>query len=65
LCLSTKIESFFNSNIRRASVVGFDHEAAVQTNLSIVRAITAFDLPYGISALPIAHEGIYIDKANH
>jgi hypothetical protein len=31
-------------NIRRANVVGFDHEAAVKSNLPIVSAITAVDL---------------------
>jgi phosphoserine aminotransferase len=35
-------------NIRSANVVGFDHEAAVKRNLSMVSAITAVDLPIGI-----------------
>jgi phosphoserine aminotransferase len=34
-------------NTRRANVVGFDHEAAVKRNLSIVSAITAVDLQDG------------------
>jgi hypothetical protein len=38
-------------NIRRANVVGFDHEAAVKRNLPIVSAITAVDLPDGISVI--------------
>jgi hypothetical protein len=51
---------------RRANVVGFDHEAAVKRNLPIVSAITAVDLPDGISVLLlIIHEGIYNDTANH
>jgi hypothetical protein len=36
---------------RRANVVGFDHEAAGKRNLPIVNAITAVDLPDGISVL--------------
>jgi hypothetical protein len=39
-------------NTRRANVVGFDHEAAV-------------DLPDGISVILIFHEVIYNDTANH
>jgi hypothetical protein len=38
-------------NTRRANVVGFDHEAAVKRNLPIVSAITAVDLPDGISVI--------------
>jgi hypothetical protein len=34
-------------------------------NLSIVNAITAVDLPNGISVLLIVHETIYNDTANH
>jgi hypothetical protein len=52
-------------NTRRANVVGFDHEAAVKWNLLIVSAITAVDLPDGISVILIVHEGIYSDTANH
>jgi hypothetical protein len=52
-------------NTRRANVVGFDHEAAVKRNLPIVSAITAVDLPYGISVILIVHEAIYNDTANH
>jgi hypothetical protein len=50
---------------RRANVVGFDHEAAVKRNLSIVSAITAVDLPDGISVILTIHETIYNDTANH
>jgi hypothetical protein len=52
-------------NTRRANVVGFDHEAAVKRNLLIVSAITAVDLPDGISVILIVHEAIYNDTANH
>jgi hypothetical protein len=52
-------------NARSANVVGFDHEAAVKRNLPIVSAITAVDLPDGISLLLIVHEAIYNDTANH
>jgi hypothetical protein len=52
-------------NTRRANVVGFDHEAAVKRNLPIVSAITAVDLPDGISVILIVHEGIYNYTANH
>jgi hypothetical protein len=52
-------------NTRRANVVGFDHETAVKRNLPIVSAITAVDLPDGISVILIVHEGIYNDTANH
>jgi hypothetical protein len=52
-------------NTRRANVVGFDHEAAVKSNLPIVSAITAFNLPDGISILLIVHEAIYNHTANH
>jgi hypothetical protein len=52
-------------NTRRANVVGFDHEAAVKRNLPIVSAITAVNLPDGISVLLIVHETIYNDTANH
>jgi hypothetical protein len=46
-------------------VVGFDHEAAVKSNLPIVSAITAVDLPNGASVLLTVYEGIYSDIANH
>jgi hypothetical protein len=52
-------------NTRRANVVGFDHEAAVKRNLPIVSAITAVDLPDGISVILIVHEAIYNDTVNH
>jgi hypothetical protein len=52
-------------NTRRANVVGFDHEAAVKRNLPIVSAITAVDLPDGISVILTVHEAIYNDTANH
>jgi hypothetical protein len=52
-------------NSRRANVVGFGHEAAVKSNLPIISAITAADLPDGTSVLLIVHEGIYNDTANH
>jgi hypothetical protein len=52
-------------NTRRANVVGFDHEAALTRNLPIVSAITAVDLPDGISVILIVHEAIYDDTANH
>jgi hypothetical protein len=52
-------------NTRRANVVGFDHEAAVKRNLPIVCAITAVDLPDGISVILIIHEAIYNDTANN
>jgi hypothetical protein len=50
---------------KRANVVGFDHEAAVKRNLPIVSAITAVDLPDGISVILIVHEAIYNDTANN
>jgi phosphoserine aminotransferase len=52
-------------NSRRANVVGFDHEAAIKRNLPIVSAITAVDLPDGISVILIVHAAIYNDTANH
>jgi hypothetical protein len=52
-------------NTRRANVVGFDHEAVVKRNLPIVSAITAADLPDGISVLLMVHEVIYNDTDNH
>jgi hypothetical protein len=52
-------------NTRRVNIVGFDHEAAVKMNLPIVTAITAVDLPDGISVILIVHEAIYNDTANH
>jgi hypothetical protein len=52
-------------NTRRENVVGFDHEAAVKRNLPIVSAITAIELPYGVSLILIVHEPIYNDTANH
>jgi hypothetical protein len=52
-------------NTRRANVVGFDDEAEVKRNLLIVSAITAVDLPDGISVILIVHEAIYNDTANH
>jgi hypothetical protein len=52
-------------NNRRANVVGFDHQAAVKRNLPIISAITAVDLPDGISMILILHEAIYNDTANH
>jgi hypothetical protein len=52
-------------NIRRANVVGFDHEAAVKSNLPIVSAINANDLLDGTSVILIVHEAIYNDTANH
>jgi hypothetical protein len=42
-----------------ANGVGFDHEAAIKRNLSIVSAMTAIDLPNVQSALLVVHEGIY------
>jgi hypothetical protein len=56
---------FITQDTRRANVVGFDHEAAVKRNLPIVRAITAVDLPDGISVILTVHEAIYNDAANH
>jgi hypothetical protein len=52
-------------NTRRANIVGFDHEATVKRNLPIVSAITAVDLPDGISLILIVHEAIYNDTINH
>jgi hypothetical protein len=52
-------------NIRRVSVVGFDHEAAVNRNLPIVSTITAVDLSDRISVILIVHESIYNDTVNH
>jgi hypothetical protein len=52
-------------NTRRANVVRVDHETAVKRNLPIVSAITAVDLPDGISVQLIVHEAIYNDTANH
>jgi hypothetical protein len=43
-------------NTRRANIVGFDHEAPIKRNLPIVSAITAVDLPDGISVLLIVNE---------
>jgi hypothetical protein len=57
--------SSFCYNTRRANVVGFDHKAAVKRNLPIVSAITAVDLPNGISVILIVHEAIKNDTANH
>jgi hypothetical protein len=52
-------------NTRRANVAGFDHESEVKRNLPIVSAITAVDLPDGISVILIFHEAIDNDTANH
>jgi phosphoserine aminotransferase len=52
-------------NTRRANVVGFDHEATIKRNFTIVNTITAVDLPDGISVLLIAHEAMYKYTANH
>jgi hypothetical protein len=54
-------------NIRRANIVGFDHEATANRNLPIVSAITVVDLPNGISVilLLIVHQAIYNNTANH
>jgi hypothetical protein len=52
-------------NTRRANVVGFNHEAAVKRNHPIVSAITAVELPDGISVILIAREAIYNDTDNH
>jgi hypothetical protein len=52
-------------NTRGSNVVSFDHEAAVKRNLLIVSAITAIDLPDGISFILIVHEGIYNYTADH
>jgi hypothetical protein len=65
LCLRIKWEVLSVHNTRRKNVVGFDHEAAVKRNLPIVCAITAVDLPYGISVLLFVNEAIYNDTANH
>jgi hypothetical protein len=64
LCLRIKWEVLSVHNTRRKNVVGFDHEAAVKRNLPIVCAITAVDLPYGISVLLFVNEAIYNDTAN-
>jgi phosphoserine aminotransferase len=58
-------EVFAVYNTRRANVVGFDHEAAVKRNLTIVSAITAIDLLDVISVILIVHEAIYTDTSNH
>jgi hypothetical protein len=52
-------------NTRRSNTVGFDHEAAVKSNLPIVSAIIEVDLPDGISMILIVHKSIYNDTANH
>jgi hypothetical protein len=52
-------------NTRRSNVIGFNHEAAIKRNLPIVSAITAVDLPNGISVILIVHEAIYNDTVNH
>jgi hypothetical protein len=52
-------------NTRGENVVGFDHEAAVKRNLQIVSAITAVDLPDGISVILTVHKAIYNDTSNH
>jgi hypothetical protein len=56
--------SSFNSQHHK-SVIGFDHEAAVKTNLPIVSSITAVDLPDESLVLLTVHEAIYNDTANH
>jgi hypothetical protein len=49
---------------RRANVFGFDHEDSVKRNLPIVSAITAVDLPDGLSILLPVLEAIYNDTGN-
>jgi hypothetical protein len=42
-------------NSRRANVIGFDHETAINRNHPIVSAMTAIDLPNGQSVLLLVH----------
>jgi hypothetical protein len=51
--------------IVHTNVVRCDHEATIKRNLPIVSAITAVDLPDGISVILIVHEAIYNGTANH
>jgi nitrous oxidase accessory protein NosD len=57
-------EVFAVHNTTRANVVGFDHEAAVKRNLTMVSAITAIDLLDVISVILIVHKAIYTDTSN-
>ena len=52
-------------DLRRANLVGFDHETAIKRNLPVVSAITALDLPNGQSILLVIHEGIHNATSNH
>jgi hypothetical protein len=63
--LGQRWEVFFVHNTRRANLVGFDHEAAVNRNLPIVSAITVVDLQDGISVILIVYEAIFNDTVNH
>jgi len=49
---------------RRANVVAFDHETAIQRNFSILSAIIALDLTNGQSVLLVIHESIYNETSN-
>jgi hypothetical protein len=53
------------SQRQKKKLVGFDHEAAVKRNLLLISAITAVDLPDGISLVIIVHKAIFNDTANH
>jgi hypothetical protein len=41
-------------------VFGFDHEPVANLNLPIFSAVTALDLPNGVSIKLVVHEGIYV-----
>jgi hypothetical protein len=63
--LEKRLEFISIHSKRRANIVGFDHEAAVKRNPLKFNAITAVDLPGGISVILIVHENIYNDTGNH
>jgi hypothetical protein len=63
-----KIGNFSIHSTRRANVVGFDHETAVNISIPIVStgtAIPEIEIPERKSVLLIVHEAIYNDTANH
>ena len=49
----------------KATVVGFDHQAAQKTGLPIVTAVTAVDLPNNTIVLVQIGEAIYNSRAQH
>jgi hypothetical protein len=52
-------------NLRRANVVGFDHETAIKWNLPSVSAIAVLDLPNGQSVLLLVHECMCNETSDH